>query len=256
MQTPVNDVSNLIHIKTGLKPPAHLRQLPGSCRVPVNITPDHTITCDPAQLSSDLGSLLKSGEGADVELRCSAGEVLRAHLSILSACWEWFRVRQASGLTAGIPDTVSDSTYGESAESQQEAVESQQEACHTRVVVDTSGHSAAAMQLVLQHLYTGRLTLTVSSICAEEIDKPHLKTPYIKQLTELLTAAAYYLLPDLHAAALALAGQLFKPLTVLRWLQAAQAAKESALEEAALEYTKAHIAGGYVCSPCTCMSIV
>jgi hypothetical protein len=81
------DVPPLVRISAGLKPPAHLQPTPlppGPISIP---------TCTPTQLSSDLGTLLQSIQGADVELRCAGEEVVRAHSAILMARWEWFRAQ-------------------------------------------------------------------------------------------------------------------------------------------------------------------
>jgi hypothetical protein len=64
------------------------------------------------------------------------------------------------------------------------------------------------------------------------------------QVIQLLTAASYYLLPDLHRAVLALAQKLVSPSTALRWLQAAHVAGEAALEKAVLQYTLSNMDGG------------
>jgi hypothetical protein len=96
-----------------------------------------------------------------------------------------------------------------------------------------------AMQLILQHLYTGRVLLPQcwSSDAEEQGDVR-------SQVIQLLTAASYYLLPDLHAAVLTLAQKLVSPSTALRWLQAAHIAGEAALEKAVLQFTLSNIEGG------------
>jgi hypothetical protein len=91
-------------------------------------------SCRAAQLRADWGDLLASGEGADVQLRCAEGAVVKAHALVLLARWEYYRVLQrsiAAGMTGG-------RAPGE---------------------VDVSEHSAATVQLILQHLYTGRVQL-------------------------------------------------------------------------------------------------
>jgi hypothetical protein len=69
-----------------------------------------------------------------VQLRCAEGVVLKAHSAVLLARWEYYRVLQRN-LQAGM---TGNGSAGE---------------------VDVSEHSAATMQLVLQHLYTGRVQL-------------------------------------------------------------------------------------------------
>jgi hypothetical protein len=249
-----DDASLIVRVAVGLKPPAHLQPPP---------LPSSTIsipTCDPAQLSSDLGSLLQSGEGADVQLRCEGGEVLAAYANILSARWEWFRARQASGMVAaGSTDAgqgegnaaayglqagatapasaAGDVRKGDSTASQQAAVPS------SSIVVDASGHSAVAMQLILQHLYTGQVMLPGSTSQIAGTNDAHEQGCMRSQVIQLLTAASYYLLPDLHAAVLALAQKLVSPSTALRWLQAAHVVGETALEKAMLQFIRSNLDG-------------
>jgi hypothetical protein len=85
-------------------------------------------------LTGDWGALLASGEGADVQLRCAEGAVLKAHSAVLLARWEYYRVLQrniAAGMTGGV-------VAGE---------------------VDVGEHTSATIQLVLQYLYTDRVQL-------------------------------------------------------------------------------------------------
>jgi hypothetical protein len=104
------------------------------------------------------------------------------------------------------------------------------------------------MQLVLQHLYTGQVMLPQCwSSNAEE------QGCMRSQMIQLLTAASYYVLPDLHAAVLALAQNLVSPSTALRWLQAAHVAGEAALEKATLQFIRSNLDGG--CSLEQCMTI-
>jgi hypothetical protein len=91
-------------------------------------------SCEMTEFRQDWANLLTSGEGADVQLRCAEGAVVRAHSAVLLARWEYYRVLQRNlqaGMTGG-------GAAGE---------------------VDVSEHSAATMQLVLQHLYTGKVQL-------------------------------------------------------------------------------------------------
>jgi hypothetical protein len=100
------------------------------------------------------------------------------------------------------------------------------------------------MELVLQHMYTGRLPMSTYTFWTQSIDNPQQQqAQLIQQMTDLLTAANYFLLPDLHAAVLALAQDILKPKTALAWLRAAHVAKEYALEEAVLDYSKANMGG-------------
>jgi hypothetical protein len=64
------------------------------------------------------------------------------------------------------------------------------------------------------------------------------------QVIQLLTAASYYLLPDLHAAVLTLAQNLVSPSTALRMLEAAHAVGEAALEKAVLQFIRSNLDGG------------
>jgi hypothetical protein len=96
-------------------------------------------SCQPTQLEQDWGALLASGQGADVQLRCAGGAVVRAHSHVLLARWEYYRVLQRN-LQAGM-------TGGGSAGE-----------------VDVGEHSAATMQLVLQHLYLGEVQLAAAAV--------------------------------------------------------------------------------------------
>jgi hypothetical protein len=256
------DVAHVVRIAAGLKPPAHLQALhlpPGPISIP---------TCSPTQVTSDLGALLQSDEGADVELRCAGGEVVRAHSHILSARWEWFRARQASGMTAPgstgaskgsvkskrgssknkqeapATATAAAAAAATAAEGDLGAAGSTAAAPSASIVVDTSGHSADTLRLLLQHLYTGQVVLP-SNPQAPETDNNAEEQSHIRsQVLKLLTAASYYLLPDLHAAVLALAEKLLSPRTALRWLQAAHAAGEAELVKSALQFTRSNLDGG------------
>jgi hypothetical protein len=118
-----------------------------------------------------------------------------------------------------------------------------------------SGHSAGTMQLILQHLYTGQVTLPSSpSQAAGAGSNTEEQGDVRSQVIQLLTAASYYLLPDLHAAVLTLAQKLVTPSTALRWLQAAHVAGEAALEKATLQFVRSNLDGGCGCngSPCIC----
>jgi hypothetical protein len=95
------------------------------------------------------------------------------------------------------------------------------------------------MQLILQHLYTGQVMLPSCWRSGAE-EQGDVRS----QVIQLLTAASYYLLPDLHAAVLTLAQKLVSPSTALRWLHAAHVAGEAALEKAVLHWTLANIDGG------------
>jgi hypothetical protein len=64
------------------------------------------------------------------------------------------------------------------------------------------------------------------------------------QVIQLLTAASYYVLPDLHAAVLVLAQKTVSPSTALRWLEAAHVAGEAAMEKAVLQFVRSNIDGG------------
>jgi hypothetical protein len=183
-------------------------------------------TCQPSQLAQNWGALLASGEGADVCLKCSDGATLRAHSAVLLAHWQYYQVRQratAAGMTGG-------SAAGE---------------------VDVSEHSAATMQLVLQHLYTGRVQLPTPAAAAacgstagrggegqsavgtsrqqDTGDEQQLAAGIsnlqvgaeetaqshnanLQQLVELARAADALLLPSLHASCLALLGKAIKHL--------------------------------------------
>jgi hypothetical protein len=236
MEVNTDNVSNLIRISTGLKPPAYLKGEPKPPR-PTDAPLGHTITSDPEHLSRDLGLMLQPNEGGDVEMRCAGGEVVRGHSLILAARWEWFRMRQASGMTTS--ENVRE--YGEGDGVVVQGSE------NPMIVIDTSDYSASTMELVLQHLYTGRLPMSTYTFWTQEIDSPQQQqVQFIQQMTDLLTAANYFLLPDLHAAVLALARQIFRPKTALTWLRAAHVAKEYALEEAVLDYSKANMAGEWV----------
>jgi hypothetical protein len=63
------------------------------------------------------------------------------------------------------------------------------------------------------------------------------------QVIELLSAASYFLLPDLHAAVLAPACQQLDPQTALKWLLAEHKAGKEELEKMVLEFTRSHIDG-------------
>jgi hypothetical protein len=267
------DVAPLVRICTRLKPPAYLQN--SSIGIDSSMGTDnassHIPTCDPAQLSNDLGLLLQSGQGADVELRCAGGEVVRAHSAILMARWEWFRARQASGMTATCSTTTGVADAGEIPEQDKEraakTVAATAEATKgaaaasglptPTVVVDTSGHSGEAMQMVLQHLYTGRVQLPsyMSQLSTQghqagggndgdqhEQDKD-CHADHMGSMISTLSAASYFLLPDLHAAIVTLAQKLFIPRTALSWLQAAHEAGDEELGKAAYDFTRAHIAG-------------
>jgi hypothetical protein len=113
------------------------------------------------------------------------------------------------------------------------------------IVIDASGHSAMTMQLILQHLYTGQVLLPSSpSQAAGAGSNAEEQGRISSQVIQLLTAAAYYLLPDLHATALTLAQELISPSTALRWLQAAHVAGAAALEKAALQFIRCNLDGG------------
>jgi hypothetical protein len=105
------------------------------------------------------------------------------------------------------------------------------------------------MQLVLQHLYTGRVDLGSLLQHSEGTNGNDGEASNEKgrreQVVQLLTAASYFLLPDLHAAVLAVVHKQLSARTALSWLQAAHAAGESALEKMAFEYARSHMQGWY-----------
>jgi hypothetical protein len=88
------------------------------------------------------------------------------------------------------------------------------------------------MRLVLQHLYTGRVSL-----------QQHGTDDPVSQLPLLLVAASYFVLPDLHTACLQLAEQHLSPANALQWLVAAHKSGQQELEQAAMAYTLANIQG-------------
>jgi hypothetical protein len=91
-----------------------------------------TLIFSTERLGMDLINLLASGEGADVELKCSDGAVLKAHSAVLLARWEYYGVLQrniAAGMAGGVVTGV----------------------------VDVSEHSAATMNIILHYLYGARL---------------------------------------------------------------------------------------------------
>jgi hypothetical protein len=264
-----SNVSTLVRIHIGLNPPAHLQAPPPD----QGLTSGHIATRDPEQLSTNFGSLLESGQGADVELMCAGEEVVRAHSTVLTAQWEWFRIRQASGMTAATsagPGTASadadrktkrarteqgaaaGATQGENAATEPRA------ACVAKV--DVRDYSAATMQLVMQHLYTGRVQLGKflgKSSAQGDGAQGHGQSKggdqhqhamqhdadHMSEVISVLSAASYFLLPDLHTAVVAVAQKLFSPRTALTWLKAAIDAGDAELQQVAYDFTKSNIAG-------------
>jgi hypothetical protein len=115
-------------------PPAYLQQPAHSLTTGLSIS-----AAGVDRIGQDFGALLASGEGADVELRCAEGAVVKAHSAVLLARWEYYRVLQRN-IAAGM---TGHRAAGE---------------------VDVSEHSAATVQLILQHLYTGRVQLQPSGV--------------------------------------------------------------------------------------------
>jgi hypothetical protein len=225
-------------------------------------------SCEAAQLRQDLGGLLASGEGADVQLKCAEGRVLRAHSHLLLARWEYYRVLQRNlqaGMTGG-------GSTGE---------------------VDVSEHSAATMQLVLQHLYTGRVQLPAPAAAAQEAptragsagggskqkggtgsrasrkrdaqgdakpgtqagssssssqaDNTNQALPGgVSELMALRCAADALLLPELRDACLTAIQQQLRPDNALPLLLAAHQANLESLEAAVMAYAVQHIRGMWV----------
>jgi hypothetical protein len=246
--------------------------LPGHLQ-PVQTDKDSSLTgisfasCEPAQLRQDWGALLASGEGADVELRCAEGAVVKAHSAVLLARWEYYRLLQRN-VAAGMSGSAGE--------------------------VDVSEHSAATMQLVLQHLYTGRVHLAPAAAADSPVTSPaavagssngtrgkrgaagskgsrkrdaHGATKAaaageadisqgdavqqapqsagapLVQLVPVMRAADALLLPDLRDACLKVAQQQLAPDNALPLLLAAHEAHIAALEAAAMEFTLKHIKG-------------
>jgi hypothetical protein len=190
------------------------------------------------------------------------------------AQWEWFRIRQASGMTAATsagPGTASADAErktkrarterGAAAAGGGQGENAATEACTALITeVDVRDYGAVTMQLVLQHLYTGRVQLGkypgVSSAQGDGTqglgqsrggDQPqHARehdADHMGKVISVLSAASYFLLPDLHTAVVAMAQKLFYPRTALTWLRAAIDAGDAELQQAAYEFTKANIAG-------------
>jgi hypothetical protein len=175
-------------------------------------------------MATDMGALLQSGEWRDVDVRCTGSQVIWAHHLVLSARWQWFRSKHGFSISAAgeAGAATADSDTGLAGEQHQRVV----------ATVDASEHSAATMRLVLQHLYTGRV-----SLLQHGTDDP------ISQLPLLLVAASYFQLPDLHTACLQLAEQHLSPASALQWLVAAHQSGQQELEQAAMAYTVANIQG-------------
>jgi hypothetical protein len=176
-------------------------------------------------MAADLGALLQSGEGADVAVRCAGSKELRAHHLVLSARWQWFRSKHA--FSCGVTEDAGAASAGSD-----KGLAGGQHQQRVVVTVDASEHCAATMQLVLQHLYTGRVSL-----------QQHGTDDPVSQLSLLLVAASYFQLPDLHTACLQLAEQHLSPANALQWLVAAHTSGQQELEQAAMAYTLANIQG-------------
>jgi hypothetical protein len=239
----------LVRVHLRLKPPIQLQPPPAPPPAWDLGAPSE------AQITKDLGTLLASGEGADVELRCAGGAALKAHSQVLLARSEWFRRKQSSGLGPG-------------------------------AVVDLPEHTAATMACVLQFLYTGHVSLAPSAVpdtqgstaaaaaastaraaaTAPGAAAPESDTSYVWQLLRsvsyfqglsahdpvllvplLMVAADQLQLPDLHEACLQLAQRQLSPRTALPWLLAAHMGKQEALEEVTLIHAMSNLAG--MCSP-------
>jgi hypothetical protein len=166
-----------------------------------------------------MGALLQSGEGADVVVRCAGGQELLAHHLVLSAQWQWFRTKHGWARDEARAAAQASSSRGHTGGQQ-------------RQVVDVSEHSAATMQLVLQHLYTGRVSL----------HKEGRGDPF-SQLLLLFVAADQFQLSDLRAACLQLAEQHLSTANALAWLVAAHKANQEDLEQAVMRYTIDNIEG-------------
>jgi hypothetical protein len=204
-------------------------------------------SCEAQQLGHNWGAVLASGEGADVVLWCGGGETLRAHSLVLAAQWEYYRVLQRA-LAAGMRGGAA-AGGGE---------------------VDVSEHSAATMQLVLQHLYTGRVQLTNAAPGDAGAGQQHVGSSQmqqtgagaieqqqgagggdaqaqqanLQQLAQLARAADALLLPSLHESCLALLGrgvrQLLTPCTALDLLLAVHTAGAEPLEQQLKAYVAKH----------------
>jgi hypothetical protein len=72
--------------------PAHLQQSPTSS--------------DASGSGKDWASLLGSEEGADVQLRCAEGAVVKAHSAVLLHRWEYYRLLHQRDIAAGMPGSA------------------------------------------------------------------------------------------------------------------------------------------------------
>jgi hypothetical protein len=239
----------LVRICLGLKPPVHLQPPPAPPPPPPAWEVGTPID---SQLNRDWGVLLASGEGADVELRCAGGRVLKAHSQVLLARCEWFRRRHSSGL-------------------------------HQGAAAELPEHTGATMACVLQYLYTGHACMsTKSNEAASEgaaastpsptapaddgaAGKPTTglwqllrSVPYFQGLSDhdpvalvplVVVAADQLQLPDLHEACLQLAQRQLSPKTALPWLLAAHMGRQEALEKSALQYVIDNMAGAWARAP-------
>lgn len=245
-------LARVVRVPATLTPPAAM--VPPASHAPAS----WEVVGSGTELSRDFGTLLASGDGADVTIRVAGGHKLRAHSPVLAARWEWWRGRQNCA-----PGT---STSAE-------------------VVLEDVTPQAA--QALLQFLYTGRASLVCEAGCdqdqqgqghaAASPSEPASKRARRDQgragagasssandasaavsegaapatlLQQVLHVATAYCVPSLRAACLELAAQRINVHSALPWLVFAHEQREQQpeLKQLAMNWAVAHYAGEARCA--------